>query len=59
MKTGIYYNDRTKEITSVSNGNVLPNAGWTQVSDESQLGLIAVRAMLEERGIIEDGSVVY
>lgn len=59
MKTGIYYNDTTKEITSVTNG-VLPSEDeWTHLTDDAQLGLLAVRAILVDRGLVDDGTTVY
>ena len=59
MKTGIYYNNMTQEITSVTNGDLPSEAGWTHLTDESQLGLLAVRAILVGRGLVEDDTAVY
>lgn len=59
MKTGMYYNDATKEITSVTNGTLPSEAGWTHLTDETQLGLLAVRSILAERGMVDDDRTVY
>ncbi len=59
MKTGIYYNDTTREITSVTNGGLPSEAGWTHLTDDAQLGLLAVRAILVDRGLVDDGTTVY
>lgn len=59
MKTGIYYNAITKEITSVTNDTLPSDAGWTHLTDETQLGLLAVRSILADRGIVDDDRAVY
>ena len=59
MKTGIYYNDITNEITSVTSGALPSEAGCTHLTDDAQLGLLAVRAMLIDRGLADDGTAVY
>lgn len=59
MKTGIYYNDITKEITSVTNGDLPSEVGWRQLTDDPRLGLLAVRAFLVERGLVDDDTAVY
>ena len=59
MRTGIYYNDATKEITSVTNGALPSEAGWTHLTDETQLGLLAVRSILTDRGLVNDDRAVY
>ncbi len=59
MRTGIYYNDTTKEITSVTNGVLPSEAGLTHLTDDAQLGLLAVRAILVDRGLVDDVTAVY
>lgn len=59
MRTGIYFNDATKEITSVTNGALPSEAGWTHLTDETQLGLLAVRSILTDRGLVDDDTAVY
>ena len=59
MRTGIYFNDATKEITSVTNGALPSEAGWTHLTDETQLGLLAVRSNLTDRGLVGDDRAVY
>ncbi len=59
MKAGVYYNDITHEITSVTNSDLPSGAGWTHLTDEAQLGLLAVRAMLIDRGLVDDDRAVY
>ena len=59
MRTGIYYNDARKEITSVTNGALPSEAGWTHLTDETQLGLLAIRSILTDRGLVGDDRAVY
>ena len=59
MKTAIYYNDITKEITSVTDSDLSSEAGWTLLTDEADLRLLAVRAILAERNLVEDVTAVY
>ena len=59
MNTGIYYNNITKEITSVTNSDLLSEAGWRQLTDDPQLGLLAVRALLVDRGLVDEDTTVY
>ncbi len=59
MKTGIYYNDITKEITSVTNSDPPSEAGWTHLTGETKLGLLAVRAIVVGRGLVDDEKAVY
>ena len=59
MNTGIYYNNITKEITSVTNSDLPSEAGWRQLTDDPQLGLLAVRALLVDRGLVDEDTTVY
>lgn len=59
MTKGIYYNHITKEITSVTNGDLPLDAGWRHLTDEPQLGLLAVRAILVNRNLVDDEKEVY
>ncbi len=59
MKKGMYFNQITKEITSVTTGDLPSESGWTHVTDETQLGLLAARAILVDRGLVDDDSAVY
>ncbi len=59
MKTGIYYSDITKEITSVTNDALPSEDRWTHLTDDAQLGLLAVRAILVDRGLVDDVTAVY
>ena len=59
MKTGIYFNRTVNEITSVVDGDRHPGPQWLHVSDETGLGLLAVRVLLVEAGLVDDPTQVY
>ena len=59
MKTGIYYNDTTKEITSVTDENISVGSDWCFLTSQAGLGLLAVRSMLVEQGLVNDERIVY
>ena len=59
MRTGIYYNQKTKEITSITGGDLLSGSGWMHVTDDARLGLLEARAVLVDHGLVEDGLTVY
>ena len=60
-EVGIYYNSASKEIFARDAlSTPLPESdGWTKVSDEPYLGLLAVRARLTEGGFVDDPKLVY
>ena len=59
VKTGIYFNGSTNEITSAIDTEQALGQEWLQVSDDRGLRLLAVRKLLVERGIVEDPTTVY
>jgi len=58
MEMGIYFKAETNEITRVSGSNQ-PEPGWLHVSQNARLGLLAVRRILAERGLVSDPREVY
>lgn len=59
MRTGIYFNGTTNEITSVTDADGHPGPQWHHVSDDVGLGLLAIRQLLVERGLVGEGTTVY
>lgn len=59
MQKGTYYNRITKEITTITSGDLPSETGWTLLTDETRLGLLAARAMLVDRRLVDDESAVY
>ncbi len=59
MRTGIYFNPSTNEVTSVTDADVPPRSQWQHVSDDSRLGLLAIRELVLERGLADDPTTVY
>ena len=59
MRTGIYFNPSTNEVTSVTDADAHPGAQWQHVSDDSKLGLLAIRKVVLERGLVNDLTTVY
>ena len=55
MKTGIYYNDITRKVMSGIHCTLVYEA---RLTDEQQLGLLAVRGIPVDRGPVDDGAVV-
>ncbi len=60
-EVGIYYNNASKEIFARDAlSKPLPEGdGWTKVSDEPSLGLLAARDRLAEGGFVDDPKQVY
>ncbi len=60
-EVGIYFNNVSKEIFArASLATALPDGGaWAKVSDDSRLGLLAVRKVLVEAGFVVDPRPVY
>lgn len=59
MNSGIYFNSTTKEITSVTDGDLGLEDNWTYLTNEARLGLLAIRSILRERGLVDDDTAVY
>ena len=59
MNSGIYFNPTTKEITSVTDGDIGLEGDWTYLTKDARLGLLAVRSILRERGLVDDDTAVY
>ncbi len=54
MQQGIYFRSRTSEVLAVTNTtDTLPGADWERVAEDSSLGLVAVRTLLIERGLVD------
>lgn len=54
MQQGIYFRSRTSEVTAVTDEtDTLPGAGWERVAEDTRLGLVAVRHLLIERGLVD------
>lgn len=59
MKTGIYFNRTKNEVMSVTDGDARPGPEWLHLSDEPRLGLLAIRELVKEAGLVADLSEVY
>ena len=59
MRTGICFNRTTNEIMSVTDADDHPGPQWQHVTGETRLGLLAIRKLLVERGLVDDATVVY
>ena len=57
--TGVYFNSTANEIMSVTDAAGHPGPQWLHVSDETGLGLLAIRKLLAERGLARDPTAVY
>jgi len=57
MLTGIYFNKDLNEVRSVGLGQdeePLADSDWVRVSDDPRLGLLAIRRLLSEQGLVAD-----
>ncbi len=59
MKTGIYFSHTENEVMSVTEADARLGPEWLHVSDESRLGLLAIRRLLAEDSLVADPNVVY
>ena len=59
MSPGIYLNEASNEILSVGVGEPTPDDGWTLITDDPRLGLVAARAIVVELGLTDDFRAVY
>ena len=59
MKTGIYFNPATCEITSVGPKDEHPGEAWRHVHEDHRLGLLTIRELLREAHLVEDVRAVY
>ena len=54
MKHGIYFRTATSEVLDVHDGHGQPPGGdWKHVTEEAGLGLVAVRRLLVEHGLVD------
>lgn len=57
-RPGIYYRSETDELTRVdSGGSEPPGDGWQLLSDDMNMGLLAARALIVERGLRDEAAV--
>lgn len=55
MDTGIFFKASSKEIVRALTSDERPSADeWAQVSDDSALGLVEIRSLLIERGLVDE-----
>ena len=57
MLAGIYFNKNLNEVHSVGLGQdeePLTDSDWVRVSDDPRLGLLAIRRLLTEQGLVAD-----
>jgi hypothetical protein len=59
MKTGMFYNPATKEVTAVAESDGELGSQWRHVSDDASMGLLAVRKLLALRGVAHSPTEVY
>ena len=59
IKIGVYFNRTANEVMSVTDAAGHPGPQWLHVSDETGLGLLAIRKLLAERGLASDPTAVY
>lgn len=59
MKTGIYFNAATCEITSVGPEDEPPGEAWRHVHEDHRLGLLTIRELLRDAHLVEDVRAVY
>ena len=59
MKTGIYFNGRTNEIMSITDEKISVGSDWRFLTSQATLGLLAVRGVLVEQGLVCDEKAVY
>ena len=59
MKTGIYFNPATCEITSVGPEDEHPGEAWRRVHEDHRLGLLTIRELLRDAHLVEDVRAVY
>lgn len=57
--SGVYFNRVANEVMSVTDTARQPGPQWLHVSDETRLGLLAIRKLLAERGLAPDPTAVY
>ncbi len=54
MKSGTYFRPETKELATIKGENdTLPGSGWQLLTDDTEQGLMAARALLVERGLVD------
>ena len=55
MQTGIYFRRETAELARVTaEQDGLPGDGWERLTDQSELGLVALRALAVERRLADE-----
>ena len=55
MKSGIYFRPETEELETITGENdTLPGGGWQLLTDDTEPGLVAARALLVERGLVDE-----
>ena len=58
-RPGIYYRSETDELTRVDSEHSEPQGdGWQLLSDDTNVGLLAARALIVERGLRDEAAVV-
>lgn len=58
-RIGVYFNRAANEVMNVTDASGHPGPQWLHVSDETRLGLLAIRKLLAERGLARDPAAVY
>jgi hypothetical protein len=53
MQPGLYFRRETGEITTVRAGDAALPAGWAFIAPTLDAGLVAARALLVERGLVD------
>ncbi len=56
---GIYFNRKTKEVARVALGESPPEGEWKMVSEDAGLGLLAIRRLVAEQGLVDDPETVF
>jgi hypothetical protein len=55
---GIYFHTETREILTVTDGRPHPGDGWTRISGDDTLGLLAARRLVEQAKLVDDVATV-
>lgn len=56
MRAGTYLREESRELAVALEGERLPGPGWRPLTSRTDLGIVALRELLVERGIASNGS---
>ena len=57
MRPGTYYRPASRELAVILGDEAPPGRGWQPLTGRTDLGLVALRALLVERGVVGNRDV--